>query len=391
MARKKNTRSPNGSGMVRLRSDGRWEGRYSDGYNAKTGKPVPKSIYGKTQAEVTAKLQAIGVAKNTGLYVAPSKMTVGEWLDIWVKAYLVNLKPKTATLYEGYVRNRIKPGLGQRKLSDLTSHDIQLFCNRLQQPTATLSALTPKSIKNVHGVLHKALNQALEDRFIQFNPATNTKLPRIEKKEMQVLSDDSLVAFLEAIIGHQFEYLYWIDLFTGLRQSEILGLTWDCVTYKKGTIYIYRQLQRIDQKYQFAPPKNDKPRRITMGNEVMEVFKRQMIRQSEWQLKAGQAWNNPDQLIFTNELGQHLTHQTVYKHYKKIVRNMGLPDLRFHDMRHSYAVASLQSGDSVKTLQENMGHYSAAFTLDRYGHVSDAMQQKSADLMDEFIRNIRAE
>ena len=106
-------------------------------------------------------------------------------------------------------------------------------------------------------------------------------------------------------------------------------------------------------------------------------------------INAGSAWNNKDNLVFTNEIGGHLVHHTVYRHYKEIVTELGIPDLRFHDLRHSYAVAAIQNGDDIKTVQENLGHHTAAFTLDIYGHVTDTMKKASADRMDNYIMGIK--
>lgn len=129
---------------------------------------------------------------------------------------------------------------------------------------------------------------------------------------------------------------------------------------------------------------------ISPASTVFQALKAQKLRQSEWRLKAGTAWQpwEGNQLVFTNETGGHLAHFTVYKHYKKIVRDLNIPDARFHDLRHTYAVASLQAGDDVKTVQENLGHHTAAFTLDQYGHVTERMKKESTDRMEKFIVNL---
>lgn len=119
----------------------------------------------------------------------------------------------------------------------------------------------------------------------------------------------------------------------------------------------------------------------------MDALKTQRRRQLEWRMKAGPMWEDTG-LVFTNEQGHNLSAQTVYLHFKKLAERAGFPDARFHDLRHSYAVASLRSGDDIKTVQENLGHHTAAFTLDVYGHVTEQMKKDSAQRMERFIKGV---
>jgi len=135
--------------------------------------------------------------------------------------------------------------------------------------------------------------------------------------------------------------------------------------------------------------KNDKTRLITPAQYIMQILKNHKVTQLETQLMVGQMWSNENNLIFTNEIGDCLSAQTVYLNYKRIVDKIGIPESRFHDLRHSYAVAALSSGDDVKTVQENLGHHTAAFTLDVYGHVSEKMKKESAARMDAFIKSVQ--
>ena len=389
MARK-GTRNAQGSGSIRQRKDGTWEARYTVGRDPGTGKQIQKSAYGKTQADVRKKLQQAAVDIENGVYAEPSKMTLAAWLDIWLSEYNKEVKPRTLALYTGQVNHRIKPALGAVRLSAIKPHDVQSFLNQQGQDAPDKSALSPKSIKNLHGILHKALGQAVAVGYIKVNPSTACKLPRIEKADIKPLDSEQITAFLDAIKGLSFEALYVVDLFTGMRQGEILGLTWDCVDFNTGTIYIYRQLQRIDGIYQLVPIKNDKARRITPAPFIMRLLHEHRRTQAEWRLLAGPAWESLDgaEFVFTNEMGRHAARETVYHNFKRIVNALGIPDTRFHDMRHSYAVAFLRAGDDVKTLQENLGHHAAGFTLDQYGHVTDQMKKESAARMDAFIQSV---
>lgn len=287
------------------------------------------------------------------------------------------------------MRVHIKPALGAVKLAALSAPDIQRFYNQLQQGKGDTPGLSPKTIKNVNGVLHKALDQAVAVGYIPANPCKGTDLPRVEKTEIKPLSDDAVTAFLKAIKDHPFERLFVVDLLTGMR---IMGLTWDNVDVDGGSILIDRQLVKEKKKggvYKFASPKNDKSRRITPPPSVMRVLREQRRTQNENKFKAGQAWNNPMNLVFTNELGDNLSHSTISHTFKRIMRRIGHPDTRFHDLRHTYAVAAIQSGVDIKTIQQNLGHYSVSFTLDVYGHVSDRMVQEAADRMEGYFESVK--
>lgn len=389
MARK-NTRAAQGSGTIRQRKDGRWEGRYTAGRDPGTGKQMQRSVYGATQQEVRKKLAQLTAALDAGTYKEPCKMTVGQWLDIWSADYLGGVKPFTVRSYCDQIRNHIKPALGSVKLEALNAHTIQEFYNSLGAEREGKPGLSPKTVKNIHGVLHKTLQQAVKIGYLRFNPADACELPRAIRKELKPLDEEESKAFLTAIQGHRFEMLYTVTLFTGMREGEALGLLWDCVDFKKGTILINKQLQREKRKngqYLLVPTKSGKSRTITPAPWVMKLLRTQRARQAEQQLMAGPMWEDSG-LVFTNELGRHLAIHTVYKDFKQIAASIGRPDARFHDLRHSYAVAAIRSGDDIKTVQGNLGHATAAFTLDVYGHVTDQMRQESAARMESYIKDV---
>lgn len=397
-SKKKNNKSASGMGNIRKKTstvNGKtytyYEARYTEGFDPGTGKQIQRSISGKTQKEVAQKLKAALAALDSGTYIAPCKMTVGEWMDVWSKQYLGGVKESTVAAYNATIRTHIKPGIGAIRLDALDTHLVQSFYNGLREPTKDRDAVSPKTVKNVHGVLHKAMQQAVANGYIRFNPTNSCILPRIEKKELQPLDEAETKLFLDAVKGHPLELLYTITLFTGLREGEALGLTWDRVDFMRGTILISKQLQKEKKKggeFRLVSLKNDKPRRITPAPWVMQLFRDRKLQQYEHKEKAGAAWSNPMNLVFTNELGGNLIPQTVVRHFKEIVASIGRPEARFHDLRHSYAVASLRSGDDIKTVQGNLGHATAAFTLDVYGHVTNQMQEASAVRMEAYIKGI---
>lgn len=382
----KATKNAKGGGTIRKRSDGLWEARYTLGIDPKTGKQIQKSVYGKTQKEVRQKLTAITAEIDDGTYMDIPRLKTADWLNTWVTEYIGNVKSSTRKSYQDHVRLNIIPYIGNVPLSKVTAAMIQQMYNELQAE----KELSPKTIKNVHGVLHRALEQAQKMGYIRSDPLVAVTLPRIERKQIKPLEDEELSAFLKEIRGNPYELVYFVTVFTGLRQGEVLGLTWDCVNFEKQTLLINKQhgKKKGTREYCFSSLKNDRPRVIEAADGVMDSLKKQQLRQQRWAARLKDGWDNPDNLVFTTEAGRYLCNQTVYLAFKKIVRRLHLDATRFHDLRHTYAVNSLKSGDDIKTVQENLGHQTAAFTLDVYAHATNSMKRESANRMDQYIHSV---
>ena len=302
-----------GSGTIRQRADGRWEGRYTVGYDPKTGKQLTHSIYGKTKREVRDKLNKTLTEIQEGAYIEPTNMTVGQWLDTWLKEYKVNVRPETKASYEMHIRVHLKPDLGKIRLNKLTTHQIQLLYNKLINERG----LSPKTVKNAHGALHAALEQAKINGYLRINPSEGVVLPRIEKEEIKAMDTEDVSAFLKAIKGDPYELPLFVDLFTGLRQGELLGLTWDCVDFEKGTILVNKQHNRAkgEKEFHFSPLKNSRPRSLTPASAVMDALREQKRRQEEWAKAAGSAWDNHENLVFTTELGRYINNKTLWMNF----------------------------------------------------------------------------
>ena len=295
------------------------------------------------------------------------------------------MKLSTRQKYEQTVRVHILPAMGSVKLRDLNAPIVQRFYNQ-----ATEKGLSAKTVQCIHGVLHRALKQAVELDMLRSNPCDKCKVPKVKARpEIHPLEGEQIGAFLRAAEADAYADLFFIDLFTGMREGEILGLSWDCVDFDRGSITIRRQLQRGRGKgsqFYFSPLINGKTRRIVPAPEVMARLKTVRIKQHTMRLRAGSAWANPDDLVFTNELGQHLHHTTVYRHFKKCAETIGLPDSRFHDLRHTFATLSIQEGVPLKKVSADLGHATAAFTADVYAHITDAMGRDAANKMQALIQ-----
>lgn len=227
----KSKRAPQGMGSIRKvqrtvkgKTYTYYEARYSVGFDPGTGKQIQRSITGKTQKEVAQKLKEVTVSIDQGTYIEPCKMTVGEWLDIWAKEYLGGVKPRTVDSYQATIKKHLKPNLGAITLDALVPHTIQAFYNSLAKPQKNRAALSAKTIKNVHGVLHSALQQAVLNSYIRTNPTDACVLPKIIKAEIKPMEESQIAEFLKAIKGHRYEAIFTTALFSGTREGEILGL-----------------------------------------------------------------------------------------------------------------------------------------------------------------------
>lgn len=378
--------------MMNILTLGTWEARYTLGRDPGTGNQVRKSVYGKTQKEVRQKLSKVTVALDEGTHLEPSKLTLGAWLDMWISElcrficeaiYASFIYPYMRSLYQAATggnqtncaRHLYYPEILQRIIQRRRKHLVTK--DREEHPRGTASGV---------GAGREA--GAYQSKPIRRMYPT---LPRATKKEIKPLDEQQIAEFITAMQGHEHETLYMLTLFTGMRQSEVLGCRWQCVDFDNSTILINAQLQKdySTGKYVFVPyVKNDKARTIAPAASIMALLHEHKRKQASQRELAQEAWEESD-YVFTNELGQHLKHVTVYKNYKRILATLGI-DARFHDLRHNYAVVALQSGDDVKAVQENLGHHTAAFTLDVYGHYTERMKRESAQRMETFITGVKS-
>lgn len=395
-------RTAQGNGTIRKRSDDSWEGRYTIGRDPGTGKQVQKSVYGKTQSEVRKKLNDIISQIDNGLYIEPTKMTVAQWLDAWLKDYTGNLKDGTKKVYVDNTNLHIKPALGAVKLDKLTSHQIQKFYNDLSkngriiqkyQRKAAPSGLSPKTVKNIHGILHKALKQAAIMNYIRANPADNCILPKIERKEMSVLQEDEIAQFIKTAKDHKHCVLYSTLLFCGLRRGEVLGLKWEYVNFDNGSIDIVEQLQRerkVGGELRLTSLKSSKPRNICPPEYIMELLREHKAKQEIMKKVAQSKWEEKN-IVFCNDFGGYLDGDAVYQSFLRLLKRTGITKVRLHDLRHTYATTALASGVDIKTVQDSLGHHEASFTLGTYGHTTDKMKKDAANKMDGLIAKLKEE
>ena len=376
-------RRANGEGNIRKRKDGRWEGRYTAGRNPATGKAIYKNVLGKTQAEVKEKLKkAIEEAK--GLDVAKAESyTVGQWMDVWYEYYAkIKVRPSSHKTYEGYIKNHIKPSIGNIPLTKLTTLDLQRLYQKLltegrvdrleakNQP----KGLSSKTVRNINQVISSAMQLAIQQHLISHDPTDGCALPKTEHREMQTLSADQLTAFLlEAKHSGVFE-MYYIELATGLRRGELLGLKWEDIDFSTQTLRVRRQVGRINGEVREAPLKTKNAyRTISLGTDAVGILKQQREKHPS------------SSYVFPGPTGGPIAPDSVLHMLHRVLDRAGLPEIRFHDLRHTFATLALQNGVDVKTVSGMLGHFSAGFTLDTYAHITTAAQKKAAETMGEVL------
>ena len=327
-------RRANGEGNIRKRKDGRWEGRYTVGHDPETGKAIIKNVLGKTQTEVKEKLKK-AIEENVGIdYGRAKTYTVGSWLEVWMENYAkVKLRPSTFKTSQGFLKNHIKPQIGSIPLAGLTSLDLQRFYKHLLdggrvdriEAKKKPKGLAPKTVRNIHQMIGSAYNLAMEQHLVTKNPTQGCALPKVEHKEMKTLTADQLSAFFHEARGSGVYELYYLDLATGLRRGELLGLKWTDVDFQRGALKIQRAISRQNGKVVEAPLKTKNAyRTLPLSADAIDVLMQQRRKtgNSEW--------------VFPSPTGGPMSPDSVLHMLQRVLKRARLPRIRFHDLRHPY-------------------------------------------------------
>lgn len=379
----------NNEGSITKRSDGRWMARIAVGRDPQTGQLKRVSFYGKTRQEAADQMARALSDLSRGSFVKPEKMTVGEWLDIWLNEYKrPGVRQKTYDCYEVLIRCHLKPALGHIPLKDLRPENLQWLYN--EKAKAGLSART---IHLIHVVIHGALEQAIKNQLVLRNASVATVRPREAKKEIQPLSLDQ-VSQLLAVIREDRPYpAILLEFSTGLRRGELLALRWQDVDLQAGLLHVRQNLVRVsnqtgDRKTRiiFQEPKTPQSRRtIPLPEDILEELKRHKARQAQEKLLLGQAYQDHG-LIFCQADGKPMSPMNFTRSFDRMLKRAGLPDIRFHDARHTFATLMLELGEHPKTVQTMLGHSNIAMTLDLYSHVSLELERRAAARLNEALQ-----
>jgi len=375
----KKGRANNGMGSIRQRSDGRWEARYT----APNGKQ--KSVYGKSEAEVTKKLRGVLHEIDSGAWREPSRMTMSEWLEIWLSDYQGHTTGRTVETYRCIVRKHFIPTFGMVKVGKLSQMHVRRMVADLQRAGRSTS-----TIRHSCAILGGAMKCAVEAGLIKASPVEGIKLPRKAKAKFEIVDREQIPAFVQAAESTPYPNEILFMLYTGVRVGEARGLKWDDVDIDAGTAHIQRQLNAVTHGDRFTPPKDGENREIHLPTEAVDVLKRQRKRQLEQRIAAGEKWVEDDitcDLVFRQPNGKAHSELSIYKACKAAGQEIGVPGLHPHDLRHSYAVAALRSGVDVKTVQHNLGHKSASITLDTYAAYTSDAGKEGAKKLSDYLKN----
>ncbi len=379
-------RRPSGDGMVRRRDDGRWEGRIVVGHK-NNGEPIYRYVLAKTQAELVQKLHdKIEMYRDANLS-EDCNMTLGEWLDKWINEYMIfSVRPSTITAYKALIDNQIKPYLGERPLSALTTNEIQKFYNTLKKygrvhpDRVHGTELADSMIRKTHMLLHEALGMAVQQRLLITNPTNGTTIPKNNYPAKQILNDEQLDRFMKAIKADEKWYdFFYTEITTGLRKGEICGLRWEDFDEQSGRLKIRRSVGRLKDGV------------LPVGETKTETGTREIILPpSTVELLLKRKGNAVSDWIFPNfyKPEQPINPQSAYTHLKVLLKQAELPLIRFHDLRHTFATHAIAGGVDAKTLSGILGHTNASFTLDTYTHVTTDMQKSAAKIVGNFMDDI---
>jgi integrase len=396
------SRRGNSEGSICQRKDGRWVARIHDGYCDGTRRR--KSIYGATRKEVQEKLTRALRAQQLGLPMESDRLTVGAWLDQWLKMQKPPAtKPKTYTAYEYHVRMHLIPAFGKRPLVKLQPQEVREFMQAKSK-----DGLASKSIRHYRATLRAALNVAMQDGLIARNAAALAKPPRLEKRPPHVFSKEEALGFLHAAEGHRLEAVFTVALSLGLREGEILGLRWEDIDLDAARLRVSHTLQRVKRpgeakgKLELISPKTEKSRRvIALPQVAVSALYAHRARQEQARALCGSRWRDTG-MVFTTGIGTMLDQRNMLRAFYGIMNTPDpgdpepdpkkkrklFPRLRFHDLRHSAATLLLAQGVHARYIMELFGHSTISLTMNTYGHVLEEMQRDTARQTDAIFNPV---
>jgi integrase len=369
-------RRGHGEGSLYLRKDGRWAASISLGGRKR------KTIYGKTRKEVQERLKAALHEQQQGKLITGPRQNVQQFLAYWLEdVQSPSVRLRTFQRYESQLRRHILPAIGNMQLSKLTPQHMQALYAKLLQ-----NGLAPQMVRLVHAMLHKAFDYAVRVGWLTRNVCDIVSLPRVEKYEARSLTLEQVQQFLLAAKGHRVEALWILVLVTGMRRGEILGLKWSDINFSTGVVSVQRSLVDVKGGILESRPKSSKGyRSILLPSFAVEALRVHKERQISMRESAIQ-WQDGD-YVFCTSHGTPFAAANLRTMFKALLQRAGLPDIRFHDLRHSVATLLLSIGTHPKVVQELLGHGQIGMTMDTYSHVMPTLQRDTMARLDDLLGN----
>ena len=374
---KSGTRAPNRMGSIRQRSEDLWEGRYTGDDHKQ------HSVYAKTQKEVVAALTVALHDVDAGEWINPERMTVGEWLEIWLVDYHTGSE-RTVQKNRCVFKKHVVPVIGSVRLSALGPVHVNRVLSRMRK-----AGLAPSTIKNYMALLTAALQQAVNAKLIRENPAAGIKPGTVPPRQFHVIDRAQIPAFLAAAAETKYPHELALMLYTGLRVGEVRGLRWADVDLDAATIHVRQQLHPTSGKLErVGDPKYHEQRLLHVPPQVMDLLKRQKRRQAEQRLACENWREDALDLVFRQPSGRPHSEKSLLRAVHEAGAAIGIPELHPHDLRHSYAIAALRAGLDVKTVQHNLGHRTSSMTLDVYAAYTKDAGRQGAEMLSAYLQNI---
>ena len=361
----------NNEGSIYKRSNGSWRAQIS-----LEGKRL--SFSAKTRSECVEWLRRTTDLVDKGMTFQSHNLILKEYLSDWFSTKKNTIKPKTAYDYARLLKNYIYPPLGNIKLKELTTHRITYFYAGMKRDGRGV-----RTIQIIHNILRSSLQDAVRNGIIGRNPCVGALVPKGNSHEMQVLTESQVTEFLIAAEDSHYKALYHLAITTGMRYSELIGLKWSDIDWDRGTLKVQRQLQYIPyQGYQFNRPKTQSGiRTIVLGRTALSKL-REHYNENAHDDKTG------ENLIFINGIGTQIYFKRFQKDFKRVLRKAGLPNIRFHDLRHTAATLMIANGIPVVIVSKILGHSKPSVTMNIYAHASIEMQAEAAQLMENLVTPI---
>lgn len=379
-------RRPNKDGMVRRRKSGRWEGRIVIGHK-KDGTPIFKYMYADNQQDLMRRL-TLNREKYRDVDMSESSfITLKSWMKRWIKEYKQGeVRESTIQRYQSMIDHYVIPFMGNKKVHQITIEDLQQMYQwvkhygRQRVHPEKGTEISDSQVYALHCMMHLALNDARIEGRILSNPAEAITMSRKPTEEMRILDRRQLDIFMDAIQEDpEWRDLFYTEITTGLRRGEICGLMWIDFDDYEGTLHIRRAVTKDRHgKRVVGKLKTEHSNRVIVlpDSTADYLAERRQTSNSEWIF--------PDPYNETKPIAPDM----VYRQLKIILDRAGLPEIRFHDLRHTFATHALTNGVDAKTLSGILGHAKASFTLDRYTHVTDDMKEEAATAIGAFLDDL---